>query len=167
MAINVDLHDADPRQNEEKIRSIMEERRPAKWVSHIQYVVNQVLIRGTLILIGLALLAGALWCFSHAVDLLSKPFATLSPLQLLGGLFAGFGGFILLWMAFGVAFVKGESRAQFDAGQEDALRTDAEQVLMLRESWNRDELAKESAQKTRQGKVYAAGRTAGRWLRRH
>ncbi len=68
----------------------------------------------TLRVIGAIAIGGiAIWLFSIANDVLSKPFASLSPLALVGGILAGAGGLLLVAAAFGVAFgPKGHSRIE-------------------------------------------------------
>jgi hypothetical protein len=65
--------------------------------------------------LAIAVAAGGVvvWLFGIAGDILSEPFATLSPLDLIGGIGAGVLGLLLIVPAFKVAFgPKGRSRIE-------------------------------------------------------
>lgn len=55
----------------------------------------------------------AIWLFAIAIEILSEPFASLSPLALLGGISAAIVGLLLVVATFSVAFgPKGHSRIE-------------------------------------------------------
>ena len=73
-----------------------------------RFVFRTLRVAGAVVVLGIAI-----WLFSIAVDILSKPFASLSPLALVGGIVAGVVGFSLLLATFGVAFgPSGDSRIE-------------------------------------------------------
>lgn len=73
-----------------------------------RFLIRTLRVAGALVLGGLAL-----WLIAIAVDALGQPFASLSPLGLIGSIVAGLLGLLLLVLAFGVAFgEKGESRVE-------------------------------------------------------
>ena len=50
---------------------------------------DRLFTRAARIGVGVALAAGSYWLLNHAYDSLSKPFASLSPLELLVGIVSG------------------------------------------------------------------------------
>lgn len=86
------------------------------------YFARRFAIRVFRILGGLALGYAALWLLILAVDELSKPFASLSPLGLIGGLVAGTVGIGIGLCALYAAFGPNPSREEWDKSRLESLR---------------------------------------------
>lgn len=70
-------------------------------------------VRTFRVVAGIAVVGIAIWFFGIAVDILSKPFASLSPLALIGGILAGIAGLLFIVAAIRAAFgPKGQSRIE-------------------------------------------------------
>lgn len=93
---------------------------PPLWCKAAAFV-ESIMIRTLRIALGIliAILAG--WLIYIGVEVLSRPFASLSPLDFLGGLLASIGGFILFVPAFSVSFgAKGPSRIETEWRESQA-----------------------------------------------
>jgi hypothetical protein len=66
---------------------------------------EQVAFRVLRVIVAAGVVVIAIWLFRIATDTLGKPFASLSPLGLVGGILAGVAGLlaigISIWVAFG------------------------------------------------------------------
>lgn len=65
---------------------------------------ERALFRFLRLAVGAGIVGGAIWLFRIAADTLGQPFASLSPLGLIGGLLAGLGGLISIGIAIRVSF---------------------------------------------------------------
>lgn len=84
---------------------------------------ERFVIRVFRVIAGTAIVGIAIWLFIVGVDTLSKPFASLSPLGLIGGILAVIVALLLLAAALAVAFwPRGESRV-YAAWYEKQRRT--------------------------------------------
>jgi hypothetical protein len=119
------------------------------------FVLGRIFIRTLRIATGAGFSLVAFWAFNKAIDSLGKPFASLSPLELLGGIAIGVFGGWLIWFAAFVAFGKGKSRIEADA--ESAIQRRQYVEAYLREK-DRD-----SRQRTQ---AYESARTVGRYVGR-
>lgn len=72
--------------------------------SGVIHKATRLFIRAARIVSGLAVVALAFWPLSKAWDMLSEPFAQSSFLSIIGGLFLGWVGIMLLAGAFAAAF---------------------------------------------------------------
>ena len=89
--------------------SSTQEMSPPAWCRAL-VAAERFLVRTFRVAAGIVPAGIAFWLFGVAFDTLGQPFASLSPLGLLGGILVGLGGLPLLGLAFGVAFgEKGES----------------------------------------------------------
>lgn len=85
---------------------------PPAWCK-VTMAIERFLIRTFRIAVGIVLVRIAFWLFAPGIETLNEPFASLTPLALLGGFLAGMGGFLLLAFAFVTAFgEKGDSRIE-------------------------------------------------------
>ena len=85
---------------------------PPAWCRTLAFT-ERFLIRTLRIAAALIIVWISFRLFDVAIDILGQPFASLSPLGLLGGIVAGLGGLLLLVIAFGAAFgEKGDSRVE-------------------------------------------------------
>ncbi len=85
---------------------------PPAWCK-VTMATERFLIRTFRIAVGIVLVRIAFWLFAIGIETLDEPFASLTPLALLGGILAGVGGLIVLVLAFGMAFgEKGDSRIE-------------------------------------------------------
>lgn len=101
--------DADPRAAELRRLASLE---PPGWCKAAA-IAERFVVRTLRLVAGVAIAGAAIWLFSIAIDILGEPFASLSPLALLGGILAAVVGLLLLVPAFGVAFgAKGLSRIE-------------------------------------------------------
>jgi hypothetical protein len=129
------------------------DRRARKFPASASFFVGRIFVRTLRIAAGAGISLIAYWAFDEAIDYLGKPFATLSPLELLGGIASGIFGFWIIWLALFVAFGKGKSRADVDAASAVQRRRDVE--LHLRQS---DRMAQQRTL------VYEKARGIGRYL---
>ncbi|MGH8569144.1 MAG: hypothetical protein ACREXU_14320 [Gammaproteobacteria bacterium] len=114
---------------ERDVSAVVAGRMPSKRYLAIRYAVTRFAIRLSRIVGGIVLAVLAIWLISFSVETLSEPFASLSPLGLIGALIAGLIGLALLVVAFGVAFGEGESRAEHDARIEGTIRAAVEREM--------------------------------------
>ena len=87
-------------------------------------IVRSMRITGGVVVGGIALAIGG-W----SVSILGKPFAALSPLELILSLEGGLTALALLAGAFGIAFGEGESRDRADKGKEISERDTVEKQV--------------------------------------
>jgi hypothetical protein len=135
MSIDLELPPERKPTREEIERAIdaeLKRRKDSKWAD-VSYGCNRFFIRSLRIAAGVGIALAAIWVFTQAVEILERPFASLSPLGLIGGLVAGFFGIGLTLMAFGAAFGEGESRQYYDARHEGELRLRIENELQSKE----------------------------------
>ncbi|RQW72808.1 hypothetical protein EBB56_02245 [Halomonas sp. YLB-10] len=76
-------------------------------------LVERFIIRGLRFSVAVGTSCFSFWLFNISIDTLGKPFASLTPLGLIGGLLAGFCVILFVWVSIKVAFGrKGESRTE-------------------------------------------------------
>ena len=131
-----------------RVTAKMEKSQSPIWWADFSFGVDRIFIRTFRILAGVVLGFGATLLISLAGESLGKPFASLSPLELIGGICAGIVGFLAICVAFVIAFGKGQSRAEATTVAEEQRRRTAEN--RIRQS-DRD---------------YELGRFAGRLFRK-
>lgn len=101
--------DADPRAAEIHRLASLE---PPAWCIAAA-IAERLAIRAFRLTGAMAIVGIAVWLWNIAADILSKPFAALSPLALVGGILAGVAGLLFLVLAISVAFgPKGHSRIE-------------------------------------------------------
>lgn len=84
---------------------------PTPWWVDLCVMLERMVIRLGRLCLGALVVAAGLWLITTSYDTLSQPFASMSPLGLLGGIVAGLIGIALAIWALSVAFGEGaESR---------------------------------------------------------
>ncbi len=119
------------REWERRVAAEMEKRRIGDAWHRGSYFFDRLFARSGRIIFGVALAFGALWLFDAALEVLKKPFAALSPLELLGGIAAAGFGFAAISFAFFVGFGAGPSRAEANAEIDKRRRRDVESYLRV------------------------------------
>ena len=131
------LREADDLQREREERecdvdAVVQGRMPSSRLLGLRYAVGRFVIRTLRIAGGLAVGLLALWTISYALETLGQPFASLSPLGVIGGLFAGLVGLLLVVAAFSTAFGEGESREEYEARLKGEIRVEVERAMPKR-----------------------------------
>jgi hypothetical protein len=115
---------------EHDVSAVVAGRMPPKRYLTIRYAVTRFAIRLSRIVGGVVLALVTIFLpLSFAIETLSEPFGSLSPLGLIAALLAGLIGLALLVGAFGVAFGEGKSREEHDARIEGTIRAAVEREL--------------------------------------
>jgi len=164
--IDLELPQGDDEQElARKIEAELARRQRARDFPNARFATKRFLIRTTRIAIGGALMVFALWLFGLALEQLERPFSSLSPLGLIGGLLAGFFGFLVTMWSFWTAFGEGESREMHDAQLEGSMRVRIEDEFRWRAARAEELRSAAIAARDREHSGYKFGKALGKFFK--